>query len=121
VDCSRESCVLISFQRSHVEFPTSRRRPAHASSSFTGPATLPLQRPCEVKETSNEGLPPEAELKRRYALEGERASVGKIHPSICTQLWYFEGIDGRAKLPTVNFNRHSSFLDMHLYMRYLVL
>jgi hypothetical protein len=25
------------------------------------------------------------------------------------------------ELPTVKFNRHSSLLDMHLYMRYLVL
>jgi hypothetical protein len=49
----------------------------------------PLQRPCEVKETSDEGLPPEDRLKRRYALEGERASVGKICPSICTQFLHF--------------------------------
>ena len=102
-DCSRESCVLISFQRSHAKFPTSRRRPAHASSAFIGPTTLHLQRPCEVKETSDEGLPPEYWLKRRYDLEGECASVGKICPSICTQFWYFEGIDGRAELPTVMF------------------
>jgi hypothetical protein len=26
-----------------------RRKPAHASSAFTGPATLPMQRPYEVK------------------------------------------------------------------------
>jgi hypothetical protein len=29
--------------------------------------------------------------------------------------------DGRAELPTVKFNRHPSLLDMHLYLRYLVL
>ena len=49
----------------------------------------PLQRPCEVKETFDEGLPPKDRLKRRYALEGERASVGQICPSICTQFFVF--------------------------------
>jgi hypothetical protein len=33
----------------------------------------------------------------------------------------FVRIDGRAELPTVKFNRHPSLLDMHLYLRYLVL
>jgi hypothetical protein len=56
---AREGPVYPFFQRSHAEFSTSRRRSAHASSAFTGSATPPLQRPCEVKETSDEGLPPE--------------------------------------------------------------
>jgi hypothetical protein len=56
---SREGPVYPFFQRIHTEFSTSRRRSAHASSAFTGSATPPLPRPCEVKETSEEGLPPE--------------------------------------------------------------
>jgi hypothetical protein len=49
----------------------------------------PLQRPCKVKDTSDEGIPPEDRLKRRYALEGECASIGLIGPSICTQFFHF--------------------------------
>jgi hypothetical protein len=33
---------------------------------------------------------------------------------------FLKGIDGRAELPTVKFNRHPSLLHMHLYLRYLV-
>jgi hypothetical protein len=50
----------------------------------------PLQSPRKVLETSEEGLPPEDRLKRRYALDGERASVGKICPGICIEFLYFE-------------------------------
>jgi hypothetical protein len=65
----------------------------------------PLQRSCEVKETSDEGLPPEDRLKRRYALEGERTSVGQICSSICTQFWYFGRDRWLSKAPDCkNFN-----------------
>jgi hypothetical protein len=56
---AREGLVYPFFQKSHAEFLTSQRRSAHASSAFTGSATPPLQRPCEVKEMFDEGLPPE--------------------------------------------------------------
>jgi len=56
---AREGPVYPFFQRSHVGFSTSRRRSAHANLVFIGSATPPLQRPCEVKETSDEGILPE--------------------------------------------------------------
>jgi hypothetical protein len=49
----------------------------------------PLQSPREVMETSDEGLPSEDRLKRRYALGGERASVGQVCPGICIEFLYF--------------------------------
>jgi hypothetical protein len=48
-----------------------------------------LQSPREVMETSDEGLPPEDPLKRRYALGGERASVGQVCLGICIEFLYF--------------------------------
>jgi len=47
--------------------------------------------------------------------------LGKSAQVYVLSFCILEGIDGRAELPTVKFNRNFSLFDMHLYMRYLVL
>jgi hypothetical protein len=66
----RGSPVLRFSQRRHAEVLSSTKKSVHASSEFTVSATLPMQRPCEVKETSDEGLPPERLIEETLRLGG---------------------------------------------------